>query len=178
VFSTSSDGMHWSDVARIPIDPVTSTVDHFIRGLGVDPATAGAGAHLALRYYFYSQANRDTSSCQLDVGYISSSDGGTHWGDATQLAGPMTLDEIAPTSRGPMTGDYISTSFSGATATALFAVGLVPAAGAAFDEGMYAPTTPLAVATAGQATHAASTAGAGPVTGVGTGKTHHALRED
>jgi hypothetical protein len=88
----------------------------------------------------------------------------------------MTLGEIAPTSQGPMTGDYISTSFSGATATALFPVGMVPTAGTAFDEATYAPTTPLAVATPAEATHAASTAGAGPVTGVGTGETHHALR--
>ena len=90
----------------------------------------------------------------------------------------MTLDQFAPTSQGPMTGDYISTSFSGATATALFPVGIAPAAGKAFDEAMYAPTTPLAVATAAQATNAASTAGAGPVTGVGIGETHHALRDD
>jgi hypothetical protein len=178
VFSKSSDGVNWSDVARVPIDPVTSTADHFIPGLGVDPTTAGSSAHLALTYYFYPQAACTTTSCRLDVGYISSPDGGAHWGDATQLAGPMTLDQIAPTSQGPMTGDYISTSFSGATATALFPVGQVPAAGQAFDEATYAPTTPLAVATAAQATHAASTAGAGPVTGVGTGETHHALRDD
>src|SRR4051794_14494294 len=178
VFSTSSDGVNWTNVARVPIDPTTSTGDHFIPGLGVDPTTAGSGAHLALTYYFYPQAACDTTSCQLEVGYISSPDGGAHWGDATRLAGPMTLGEIAPTSQGPMTGDYISTSFSGATATALFPVGIVPGAGKAFDEAMYAPTTPLAVATAAQATHAATTAGAGPVTGVGTGETHHALRDD
>jgi hypothetical protein len=87
----------------------------------------------------------------------------------------MTLDQIAPTSQGPMTGDYISTSFSGGMATALIAVGLPPAS-LAFDEAMYAPTTPLAVATPAQATHAASAEGA--LTGVGTGETHHALRND
>jgi hypothetical protein len=174
VLSSSSDGTHWSDVARVPIDDVTSTVDHFIPGLGVDPTTSGAAAHLALTYYFYPQADCG-ADCQLDVGYISSPDGGAHWGDATQLAGPMTLDQIAPTSQGPMTGDYISTSFSGGMATALIAVGLPPAS-LAFDEAMYAPTTPLAVATPAQATHAASAEGA--ITGVGTGETHHALRND
>ena len=35
VFSTSTDGVTWSDTARFPIDPVTSTVDHFIPGLAV-----------------------------------------------------------------------------------------------------------------------------------------------
>src|SRR5262249_45375005 len=104
VFSTSSDGVDWSKPALIPIDPVGSGVDHSIPGLAVDPSTSGAGAHLALTYYFYPDANCG-DSCQLDVGYVSSPDGGAHWGASQQLAGPMTLDEIAQTSQGPMTGD-------------------------------------------------------------------------
>ena len=76
-------------------------------------------------------------SCELDVGYISSPDGGAHWGVPTQLAGPMSLDEIAQTSQGPMVGDYVSTSFSGGRATTVFPVGITPTA-AAFDEAMYA----------------------------------------
>ena len=94
----------------MPIDAVTSTVDHFIPGLAVDPATTGASTHLALTYYFYPVANA-RGACQLEVGYISSPDGGAHWGNPTQLAGPMALSEIAQTSQGPMVGDYISTSF-------------------------------------------------------------------
>ena len=43
---TSTDGVTWTAAARIPIDPVTSGVDHFIPGLAVDPATSGASAHL------------------------------------------------------------------------------------------------------------------------------------
>jgi hypothetical protein len=175
VFSRSSDGVHWSDVLRVPIDPVTSGADHFIPGLGVDPATSGAGTHLALTYYFYPDATC-TGGCRLDVGYISSPDGGAHWGDAAQLAGPMALSQIAQTSQGPMTGDYISTSFSGGRAVTIFPVGRGNPATGAFDEAMYAPTTPLPVTTT--ATHAASSAGAGPLTGVGTGETHHALRDD
>jgi BNR repeat-like domain len=176
VFSKSSDGVSWSDAARVPIDEVTSTVDHFIPGLAVDPATSGAGTHLALTYYFYPDATC-AGGCQLDVGYISSPDGGAHWGAPTQVAGPMTLDQIAQTSQGPMVGDYISTSFSGGLATTVFAVGK-PATTAAFDEAMYAPTSRLSVATAAQATLASSTAGAGPITGVGIGETIQALRND
>jgi hypothetical protein len=41
---------------------------------------------------------------------------------------------------------------------------------------MYAPTTPLTVATGGAATRAAQTGG--QQTGVGTGETHHALKRD
>jgi len=58
----------------------------------------------------------------------------------------------------------------------MFPVGTGNPATGAFDEAMYAPATPLSVAA--NATHAASSAGAGPVTGVGTGETHHALRDD
>src|SRR4051794_18006028 len=178
VVSHSADGVSWTLPARIPIDAATSTVDHFIPGLAVDSATSGSSAHLALTYYFYPNAACDPS-CQLSVGYISSPDGGAHWGAATQLAGPMTLDEIALTSQGPMAGDYISTSFSAGNVTTIFAVGRTRPSGTSFDEAMYAPSTPLSVASAAQATNAALTTGVvGPLTGVGTGATHQALRND
>src|SRR5437868_4195123 len=171
VVSTSTDGVSWSDPARVPIDDVTSTVDHFIPGLAVDPTTSGASTHLALTYYFYPNANCG-GACRLQVGFISSPDGGAHWGAATQLAGPMALSEIAQTSQGPMVGDYISTSFSGGKATTVFAVGKQTTT-AAFDEAMYSPGR-LSVATAAQATHVASSAG--QVTGAGIGETHLALK--
>jgi hypothetical protein len=179
VFSKSTDGVTWSDPARVPIDDVTSGVDHFIPGLAVDPATSGANTHLALTYYFYPNANC-AGACRLEVGYISSPDGGAHWGDPTQLAGPTALSEIALTSQGPMVGDYISTSFlATGLATTVFAVGGPQPTATTFDETMYAPAAPLSVATAAQATHAASSQGAaGPITGVGTGETHHALKND
>jgi hypothetical protein len=175
VFSTSTDGVSWTDAARVPIDDVTSSADHFIPGLAVDPATSGAGTHLALTYYFYPDATC-AGGCQLDVGYISSPDGGAHWGAPTQLAGSMTLDQIAQTSQGPMVGDYISTSFSGGLATTVFAVGK-PATTAAFDEAMYAPTSRLSVATAAQAVNSSSSAGV-VVTGVGTGEAIRALKNN
>src|ERR687888_494122 len=49
----------------------------------------GAGAHLGLAYYFYPQADCDVSTCQLDVGFVSSPNGVATWSGATQLAGPM-----------------------------------------------------------------------------------------
>jgi hypothetical protein len=178
VFSTSSDGVTWSDTARIPIDPVTSPVDHFIPGLAVDPTTSGSRAHLALTYYFYPNAACG-GACSLEAGFISSPDGGAHWGPATQLAGPMALSEIALTSQGPMVGDYISTSFSGGRATTLLAVGLQQPTSSTFDEAMYAPTSPLAVATSAQATQPSTTKGVlVPVTGVGSGATRQALRKE
>ena len=175
VFSTSTDGANWSDAARVPIDDVNSGVDHFIPGLAVDPTTSGSSTKLALTYYFYPDTTC-AGGCQLDVGYVASPDAGAHWSAPTQLAGPMTLDQIAQTSQGPMVGDYISTSISGGRATTVFAVGK-PATTAAFDEAMYSSGR-LAIATATQATRASSTKGAAPITGNGIGETIHALRND
>ena len=178
VFSRSADGVNWTDAARVPIDGVTSGVDHFIPGLAVNPATSGSRAQLGLTYYFYPNAACG-GACQLEVGYISSPDGGAHWGPATQLAGPMALSQIAQTSQGPMVGDYISSSFSGGTVATVFAVGLQQPTSTTFDEAMYAPSTPLTVATPAQATNASSTAGVlVPVTGIGTGVTHQTIRRD
>jgi BNR repeat-like domain len=178
VFSTSSDGVTWSVVKRVPIDPVTSGADHFIPGLAVDRRTSGAGAHLALTYYFYPDATC-SGGCRLDAGYISSPDGGSHWGDATQLAGPISLSDIADTSQGRMVGDYISTSFNAAgAAVPVIAVGRPHTSAQPYDEAMYAPSTPLAVTPPSRATNAASSAGASSTTGQGTGTTHHALRQE
>jgi hypothetical protein len=177
VFSTSSDGVTWSDAVRVPIDPLTSTADHFIPGLAVDGTTSGSTTRLALTYYFYPDA-ACTGGCQLDVGYISSPDGGAHWSNATQLAGPMTLSQIAQTSQGPMVGDYISTSFSGGKAATVFAVGFAQPTPSTFDEAMYAPTAPLTVASLAQSPNVASSQGAGPITGNGTGVAIQTLRQD
>src|SRR4051812_19956036 len=176
VFSRSTDGLSWSAVSRIPIDAVGSGVDHFIPGLGVDPNTAGAGAHLALTYYYYPNTACTETTCQLDVGYVSSPNGGASWSAPTMLAGPMSLTDIADTSQGPMVGDYMSTSFNATgTAATVFAVGLART-GARFDEGMWAPSTPLPVASAAQATRPSSSAGA--ATGQGVGEAQQAIRGD
>ena len=176
VFSRSSDGVNWSPAARVPSDPVGSGVDHFVPGLAVDPATSGGAAHLALTYYFYPNAACTPATCDLDVGYTSSPDGGAHWSAGTKLTGPMKLADVAATSQGRMVGDYISTSFNAAgTAATVFAVGNSHT-GSVFDEGMWAPSTPLAVASGAQATRAASTAGAAG--GQGVGEAQHAVRDD
>jgi BNR repeat-like domain len=175
VFSTSTDGMTWSDVSRIPIDDVGSGVDHFIPGLAVDPTPSRTG-HLALTYYYYPNTACTPATCELDVGYVSSPDGGATWSARTALAGPMSLADIAATSQGPMVGDYISTSFNPAgTAATVFAIGN-PHTGSVFDEGMWAPSTPLPVATAAQATRHSSTAGA--ASGQGVGAAQAAVRRD
>ncbi|HEV2346714.1 MAG TPA: exo-alpha-sialidase [Actinocrinis sp.] len=137
VYSTSTNGTSWSAVTRVPIDATSSTVDHFIPGLGVDHATSGTTAKLGLYYYFYPNANCSASTCQMEVGYISSANGGSTWSAPQTVAGPFSLSQIASTSQGNMVGDYISCSVLNGNAYALFAVGKTPTNGLAFDEAMY-----------------------------------------
>jgi hypothetical protein len=177
VFSTSSDGVNWSAVSRVPIDAVNSGADHFIPGLAVNKSTSGTGTNLALTYYFYPDATC-TGGCSLRVGFISSPDGGDHWGDATQLAGPMSLSDIANTTQGRMVGDYISTSFNqNGDATTVFAVGNPHTPAQPFDEGMYAPVTPLTVTPLADAHNVAGSNGVKVTTGQGVGSAHQAIRK-
>jgi hypothetical protein len=69
-----------------------------------------------------------------------------------------------------MVGDYISTSFNASgLATTVFAVGQTPKGKNAFNEAMFAPSSPLAVASLSAATQAASSAGVQSTGGTGTG---------
>src|SRR5205807_2873662 len=85
VMSTSTDGTTWSAVQRIPTDAVGSGVDHFIPGLAVDTSTSGSTAHLGLAFYYYPNAHCTTATCQLQLGFVSSTDGGTSWSAETTL---------------------------------------------------------------------------------------------
>lgn len=148
VMITSPDGLTWTPPARIPIDQVGSGVDHFIPGIAVDPTTSGSAAHLSITYYFYPQSNCSTSTCQLDVGFISSPDGGTTWSLPTQLAGPMALSSLASTDLGRMVGDYISITYANGLAHSAFAVAY-PAVGTIFDEAIYTTASGLSAPTMG-----------------------------
>jgi hypothetical protein len=144
VLSTTSQATYpaWSAVTRIPIDPATSTVDHFIPGLAVNPATSGTTAHLGLAYYYYPNAACTSSTCQLDVGYVNSANAGSTWSAPTQLAGPMSLFWLPSTNQGRMVGDYISSSYVSGGVLPLFASASPPSAGL-FNESMFTPSAPL-----------------------------------
>ncbi len=150
VMSTSTNGKNWSSVVRIPIDGTTSGVDHFIPGIGVDRATSGSSAHLALTYYFYPQASCSVSTCKLKVGYVSSTDGGATWTNPKTLAGPIKLTALPNTTLGYMVGDYISTSILG-NGKADSVVAVAPKGTCTLGqikschESMYAPTGGLSV---------------------------------
>ncbi len=126
VFSTSSDGTHWSAPQLIPADPVGSNVDHFLPGIGVDKSTSGSSAHITVLYYYFTNASCNNSTCQLDVGTTSSTDGGATWTAGTQLAGPMMLTWLA-NAGGYFVGDYNSVSFlANGKAYSVFAVATAP----------------------------------------------------
>jgi hypothetical protein len=113
VYSTSTDGLSWSAVTRIPIDPVNSGAEHFQMGMAVDKATSGNTAHLAVGYYYYPVSNCTQATCDLSFGFTSSLDGGATWTPGRRVAGPMRIAWIADTNQGRMVGDYTSTSFTG-----------------------------------------------------------------
>lgn len=156
VLSTSTDGLIWTPVTRVPIGDTSGAVDRFIPGLGVDRTTAGTTARLGLAYHYYPQSDCTASTCQIVVAYISSGDGGVTWSAPVDLAGPMALTSLPATSQGPMVGDNVSTSFAGGTAHPVFVVARPPAGGFS-DVAMYSPVTGLA-AVAGAPVVGASTA--------------------
>ena len=144
VMSTSSDGKTWSAVTRIPIDATTSTVDHFIPGIGVDPTTSGANAHLTIVYYYYPNTNCTQSTCQLDVGFTTSTDCGATWTAGKKIAGPMNVGWLPVSDNGPMVADYIGVSYVNGNPFGVFAVAQ-QLVGTTYNEAMYTTKTPLLV---------------------------------
>jgi hypothetical protein len=150
VFSTSTNGTSWTAVKRIPIAGTSSTVDTFIPGIGVDRATSGATAHVGVTFYFYPQTSCSSTTCKLNAGYISSTNGGASWGSPVKVLGPINLKGLPLTTQGYMVGDYISTSFGSngkaypviSNATGNSCVTGNPTA---CNEPMVAPTSGLAV---------------------------------
>ena len=160
VYTTSTNGTTWTAVQRVPIDATNSTVDHFDPGLAVNKATSGASAHVALSYNYYPNVNCTEATCQLDIGYISSANGGSTWSAATMLRGPMTMSWLPNTTQGRMVGDYMSTSYdSVGLAHPVFAEAYVPTAGGT-DCATATPNCnqPLETPSSGLAAAAAATA--------------------
>jgi len=144
VMSTSTDGQKWTKPVRIPIDPLSSSVDHFIPGLGVDLSSSGNTVHLTVAYYYYPKADCDDSTCELDVGFTTSQDGGKTWTAGKQLAGPMKIDWLPDTFSGHMVADYISTSYVDGNPFGVFMVAKALKNGV-FNEAAYTTKQPLVV---------------------------------
>ncbi len=140
VMSTSQDSLAWTAPVRIPLDAITSTADHFIPAFGVDPATGGSNAHLALLYYFYPDTNCTTATCSLNVGFITSQDGGASWTTPATLVSGMLLTSLPTTTSGVMVGDYFGVAFSSGKAFPVFAVANLPN-GTTLNQAMYTTTS-------------------------------------
>lgn len=149
VFSTSSDGMSWTLPTRIPADPLTSTVDHFLPSVGIDPQTGGGSAHIGVTYYSYQDSSCGASDCRLFLDFIGSPDGGKTWSAPQVLASPMPLSWLA-NSYGAMVGDYAATIFPGGSPMTIAAVA-APPNGATFNEAVYASKPGSLSLTAGPA---------------------------
>ncbi len=123
-------------MTRVPIDAVSSTVDHFIPGIGIDPATAGASAHIGIHFYEYANSNCTSATCLLSVAFISSANGGSTWNTPTSLSGPMLVTWLPDSQNGLMVGDYVATVFTGGVPHGVFAVAQANA-GTTFNEAIY-----------------------------------------
>jgi hypothetical protein len=134
VMTTSTDGVTWSAVSRVPIDPVGSTVDHFTPGFSIMAGTSGSTARLALTYNFLPKANCG-SVCNVGVGYIESTNGGSTWSAPRALAKGMNTNWLPSTTSGQMLGDYQTTAFSGGRVHGVFAAAFAPV-GSTLNEAM------------------------------------------
>jgi BNR repeat protein len=135
VYSTSGSGTKWTAVKRVPIDDVTSTVDHFITGMAIDPNTSGAKTHVGLVYYFYPVSNCG-SNCQLSVGFIQSSTNGKTWSVPQTLGGPMKLTWLPDTFSGRMVADYVAMGFGNGKAFPIFSLATAPT-GSLFQQAIF-----------------------------------------
>ncbi len=144
VFSKSGNGVKWTAVKRIPIDDVTSTVDHFITGMAIEPGTYGATAHIGLVYYYYPVSNCG-NTCSLYAGFIQSSTGGNKWSLPQTLGGPMNLTWLPNTFSGRMVADYAAVGFGGGKAFPIFALAQAPT-GSLFHQAIYTTATGLKAA--------------------------------
>jgi len=148
LITTSKDGVIWTSPQRIPIDPVSSSVDHLIAGIGVlsEPDDHGRRDHAKLAVTYYYLPNGLTcqpTTCQVSAGFISSDDGGRSWRDATKIAGPMMETWLVPTFAGEMVANYNSAVFVDGKPHGAFAIARPPDPNTGkFDEAIYAADLP------------------------------------
>lgn len=172
VYSSTTDGVHWTSKTRIPLDPIGSGVDHFINGMGIDVNTSGSGAHMAMTYYYYPVSNCG-NSCTLYAGFSLTSNGGQTWTAGRQIGAPMQLSWL-PKSGGSsrMVADYVATVFpAGGRAFPIFEQAFQPQNGL-FNQGTY--TTSYGYRLSEMTEPQMSSAGEVPIPGI---KSDHPQRQ-
>ena len=163
VYSSSTDGSTWSAVTRVPIDPVTSTIDHFTPGFAIQPGTSGSTARIAVTYNFFPNSNCK-SSCNLSEGYISSSNGGTTWSSPRTLSRGMNPNWLPSTTSGQMAGDYQAASYLAQRVHGVFPVAKAPS-GSTLEEAMDTNASGLPAAASEEGSARLSSADDKPVAG-------------
>jgi len=171
VFSSSTDGVHWTAKSRIPLDPIGSGVDHFINGMGADLNTSGSSAHLGMTYYYYPVSNCG-NSCQLYAGFSLSHDGGQTWTPGRQLTPSMQLSWLPNTFSGRMVADYVATAFpAGGRAFPIYSLAFAPVGGV-YQQAIYTASFGYSMDEMQQAP--VSSAGEHPIPGI---KSDHPARQ-
>ena len=125
VFSSSANGTTWSAPTRLNLG--RAGADVVLPGLAADPTRPG---RLALVYYV------STGGAFLDVGFVTSSNGGRSWRAPRRLNAQTMRYSWAAQAGGVMVGDYFSTSFVGGAAVPVFVLASPP--GARFNQALYA----------------------------------------
>jgi BNR repeat-like domain len=140
VLSTSPDGgLTWTAPTRVPIAPLSSSLDVFIPGLAADPTRPG---HLALVYASFTSTACRSGACTLGIGFTTSTDGGATWSTPERLdAQPFSTNWLPRAEGGRMVGDYFSTSFAGNRVVPVFALATSPLGGR-FREAIFAASLP------------------------------------
>jgi hypothetical protein len=135
VYTTSKDGMNWTPITRIPIDPVTSNIDHFITGIAVRGSVddlSGDDSHdgLAVNYYYLTDATCNptvtNATCRLFAGFISSDDGGKSWSAPIQVSGPMNVLNLTSTEFGYFVANDITSIYVNGQPQGVYSIALPP----------------------------------------------------
>ena len=126
VVASSLDGAGWTAPTRVPIDAVSSGIDHVLLGLGVDATTRGDATRLGLTYYTLAPPGCAAPTCTLGAGFVSSRDAGRTWSAPVPLGSRSAFGGLADASGGRFVGDYVSTSFVGGVAVPVYSIATAP----------------------------------------------------
>ena len=132
VWSKSTAPGVWTPVRRIPLAPLTSSLDLTLPDLVV------SGKRLALAYYAVSSADCTETNCLLDAYLVTSRTAGARWTKPRRMNPTrMRLTWLAQTVSGRMVGDYTGIVFSGRRVVSVH-VQARPPQGSRLNEAVYA----------------------------------------
>jgi hypothetical protein len=130
VLTRSSDGVTWTQPARVP--GLTGGLAHVDPGLGVDRGTSGPATRLAVvSYAVPPDGGCGFGTCATaNVVLVSSASAGKKWRQPRRLdTRAMRLDWMADGEIGAFMGDYMSLSWIGGRPVPVFAMARPPVAG-------------------------------------------------